>query len=217
MMILKNRIGIFFKRWRFLLFAKDAIRTFAALARENRWDYFITYGTLLGAYREHHFIKHDDDIDIAVNNKNLSISTIEIMRDAGFHLKAIFITNDKAYKHICFYYKGITFDLYGFNRENEKIVQFEPIAINNNWKYSLDINKFAVSKTSFKDEGMQSIIFEKAEVMIPTNSKDFLEGLYGKTFMTPIKYTAGNIPRSSISEHCSIDSIYAKKITIEEL
>ena len=215
--IIKKRISLLLKRWRFSLFAKHAIRIFASLAKENEWDYFITYGTLLGAYREHHFIKHDDDIDIAVNNKNLSISTIKKMCEVGFQLKGIFTTNDRAYKHICFYYKGITFDLYGFSRVDKKIVQFEPVAIDRNWDYSVNINKFGVAKTSFKDEGMQSVIFEKAEVMIPTNTKDFLEGLYGKNFMTPIKKSSGNIPKSSITEFCSIDTIHAEKITIEEL
>ena len=38
----------------------------------NKIDFFLVFGTLLGAYRDHGFIKHDTDIDIALSMNELN-------------------------------------------------------------------------------------------------------------------------------------------------
>ena len=47
---------------------------------------FLSFGTLLGAYRNKGFIAYDPDVDLGVLDANLPENMIEVMAKYGFHL-----------------------------------------------------------------------------------------------------------------------------------
>ena len=46
--------------------AKENLSLLKRICNEHNLDFILFYGTLLGAIREHDFISHDEDIDIAM-------------------------------------------------------------------------------------------------------------------------------------------------------
>jgi lipopolysaccharide cholinephosphotransferase len=89
-----------FKYIKNLEFAKqellNILKTIDEIFDNNKIDYWIDAGTLLGAYRNNGFIPWDDDIDISVNKKD--------------YLRACYILNNYTKKHKDYYllYKPIT-------------------------------------------------------------------------------------------------------------
>ena len=50
----------------------ELLKTFDAFCKENSLEYFLMYGTLLGAVREQRFIPWDDDIDVSMDMANFN-------------------------------------------------------------------------------------------------------------------------------------------------
>lgn len=77
--------------------------------------FWLDYGTLLGAYREHDFIKHDFDLDIGLWLKDAEIAKKAMLKN-GFELIRCFrIKNDERRVEYCFAYKGVSIDLFFMN------------------------------------------------------------------------------------------------------
>lgn len=66
--------------------ALNVIQEFDSCMTKNGFDYFLIFGSLLGAVREHGFISHDFDIDVAMWHDDFSDDMIQKLADAGFVL-----------------------------------------------------------------------------------------------------------------------------------
>jgi phosphorylcholine metabolism protein LicD len=144
------------------------------LLDDNNIEFFLDYGTLLGAYRDNQFIPHDTDIDISIYDYE-NIHTI---------------TNNEELKK---------YNLQTVRKEKElyslKLINFKGELLHNKLQYDneiyIDIYKvyFQPTTTLYK--------FYNTKFNIPTNTDKYLEHMYGDTWKTPIKGKHGQWPSSS--------------------
>lgn len=197
---------------KYRLYAKSALRNFVDLANQENWDYFVGFGTLLGVYRDHDFIKGDDDVDIVVNRKCISKRMIEKMQSKGFTYRYASMSTDSKYVNLSFVYHGVTFDVYSYYTlpDDSFIFLIYPYdGINGDWTKSIEKNKFSICKIHFDYEGVEKVDFKGMKVSAPKHTAELLESIYGKTFMKPQK-TKGD--HSNNYEYVSISEMTAHRV-----
>ncbi|MBQ7745827.1 MAG: LicD family protein [Spirochaetia bacterium] len=156
-------------------------------------DWFICFGTLLGAVREHDFIKHDDDLELGVFSDQYYSQLAWKFAEIGFKKQYRYYMTDSPIQNEGFvekYSNGtIHFDLFVYSRNDKNIWC---------WSYLKDeANVLTALKLQWPNSGLQHISFQNLEVPVPCNPQGFLEALYGKGWSKPCIYwddtMAGNI------------------------
>ena len=117
--ILKKYDAICFRRRKrcFLSCGNEVLQKAKNALDSENVLFWLDYGTLLGAYREHDFIKHDFDLDIGLWLKDAEIAKKAMLKN-GFELIRCFqIKNDERRVEYCFAYKGVSIDLFFYELE----------------------------------------------------------------------------------------------------
>lgn len=159
--------------------AKDNLLLFKQICDKYDVKFFLLFGTLLGAVREHNFIKHDTDIDVGIlenERKKLQNATPELLQN-GFKI----VRNYKSPINeqddlVTFMRNGVyidvgIFDIRGgyYMYQNNKIPK----------KY---LSKFG------------EIEFLETKFLVPFEYISYLEYNYGKSWKIPIKDEPANPP-----------------------
>lgn len=180
-----------FSQWkkckRVRMFGPQILKKFKLIADRNNLKYSPIYGTLLGIYREHGFIKHDDDIDIAFDYETMSYNFLTELKGAGFEMIQFFVSDTKDCIHFAFKIHKVKFDLYSYNIEKNHVTLSAPTCE----KYAIEIfektNRFLIERAEFDFKGYSKDNALCDSLSIFSNSKEILEIIYGPNFMTPIK------------------------------
>lgn len=150
---------------------------------------FLSFGTLLGAYRDKGFIAYDPDVDLGVLDANLPENMIEVMAKYGFHLhKQNFIQTTGKVIEDTYIYKGIHLDVFHYFEENNDFYTLvAQLHETKDWKEAnandgFPCEKVPVVKTDFHRQPFMGI-----EVYMPINTHEWLVDMYSETYMTPIK------------------------------
>ncbi len=201
------------------LFGIEALKIIDEVSSIEKVNYWLTCGSLLGAYREHGFIKHDDDIDIGILSECINKSFIERLINNGFVLGNIKETSDNKYKMVSFKFKKVSIDFYGFTFDNNQkthVTGFWSLPLEGKTYYESSLkNKFCVCLIHHKFDEIIRVPFKSIQVPVLKNTPEVLEGLYGPSFMKPDKHDRGD--NSSICEKPSVDKLFASIISIDEL
>ncbi|MBP5456265.1 MAG: LicD family protein [Paludibacteraceae bacterium] len=187
------KIDTYFKEKRmaknFLRYGKETLIQADNAIRSCNAKMILNFGTLLGFYRDGGFIPYDFDLDVCMLASERPDNLREIMSDFGFSLKRQFY--EKATNIITeeqFVYKGVQIDFfYLYEKEHD-------------W-YAFSARRHETKdwKEANRTDGFPSVIWpcKKCNIIekeyightffVPELEKDWLSGVYGEDFMTPVK------------------------------
>ena len=165
--------------------AQDLLKTVAEVFKQNNITFWLEFGTLLGAYREHDFIKHDCDVDFGAFLSDAR-KIRKVLLDAGFQLYHEFkIVNDDGLED-CYIYKHTTFDIFYFREEGSVLYCniFRSFG-DKIWHDDFYQMQCMVRRIDIPNEGFTPYTFKGIRFNIPKNSEKRLKWSYGENFMTP--------------------------------
>lgn len=163
----------------------EALNAMSAACKEANVIYWLEFGTLLGAYREHGFIPHDDDMDISMWAEDCTRDFENLLLKYGFQKKRAFYlynedTKERILTEIALSYKGLQLDIFFNFRKNDNkrvcYVYCEPEV-----GEKLIVKEFMLP--NFKETEMLNI--NQYSYMAPIHPSDTLKILYGEDYMIP--------------------------------
>ena len=146
---------------------RDNLLIFKRLADKAGLRFSLAYGTLLGAIREHGFIPHDEDIDLAILQEDIETfkNLLWDLREEGFEVMRF----DRRNSLCSIIRKGEYIDIYIFRKLCDGVREFNGEAILE--KYLTDV---------------EEIDFQGSKFLIAREAADFCLFEYGESWQTPI-------------------------------
>lgn len=146
---------------------RENLLIFKRLADKAGLKFSLAYGTLLGAIREHGFIPHDEDIDLAILQEDIEIfkNLLWDLREEGFEVMRF----DRRNSLCSIIRKGEYIDIYIFRRLCNGVREFNGEAILE--KYLIDL---------------EEIVFQDSIFLVAKEAEDFCLFEYGENWQTPI-------------------------------
>lgn len=175
----------------FLSNALDLLKRFDQVFKEYDLQYCLVFGTLLGAIREHGFIKHDMDIDVAVWSDANHLFIEKILTNAGFRLeRRIEVDNGVFGREETYTYKDVNIDLFYFYPYDEKLkytLVFVPAEGCKDFKESVKQTSGLLPLQLMLplEREIKYVPFENINVPVPVNALEFIEARYGKNWRIP--------------------------------
>ena len=156
------------------------LRLFDTWAKANNLQYFLDYGTLLGAIRDGGMIPYDDDIDVTIDEPRLQelIKNPIIVENKEFTITPsgdgnFYFFRNEEYGKI---------DLFNFNFRKQ-LINRPDIIYKKKDITSYRLNKIPHIKYS-SEFNLKNIEFEGLSVPIPVNFHELLKLRYGNDYMT---------------------------------
>ncbi|MBQ2561340.1 MAG: LicD family protein [Fibrobacter sp.] len=162
----------------------ELLQKFKEACQECNVDYWVEFGTLLGAVRNKSFIPHDIDIDVAMMKDSYSAELEQRLTSKGFvkdhHFDRLIVqSGERTTSEHTFHYKGLAIDIFlVFHEKNtyklyEYIVQ-KGCVISETISYTID-NVLPLS----------TVKIDNLELNAPCNPQNSLTLYYGENFMIP--------------------------------
>lgn len=177
----------------------NSIKAYYRVGERLGIHFDVMFGTLLGVYRDHSFIPHDDDIDMVCDIDFLSQQLLDVLRQEGFIIERIFVTSDKKGVQLPMKYNGLTSDIYFMYKDKtDPYIRhiFIPMAIEGkDWVYSRMLNVYSVKDMYIPyTVDRVNVPFQNDTIDIVTNADNVLKALYGSDYMTPKANAHANPP-----------------------
>jgi hypothetical protein len=151
---------------------------------ENKIDYWLLYGSLLGGIRQNDIIPYDYDFDLGANLEDCDkiLSLNQNIEKFGYEIKKSYLNEDKLWKVSLkiFYNKIPMGDIYLYHKFRDSLMRrFDPISGVYFWPKST-FPKYFIDKL-IKIKIRDKLFFA------PRDPQILLEHWYGKTWNIPIK------------------------------
>ena len=152
-------------------------------------NYMMVAGSMLGAVREHGFIKHDFDIDVAIFAKEGPDRVQQILAQNGFALRHSFqLEGGKLAREDTYEKHNVALDIfYVYEDTVQYLCEFKFAEGCTSWIDSMEraghvlCNRVEVPLS----ERVIRVPFESIEVNVPENYHEWLSTRYGTDYMTP--------------------------------
>ena len=167
----------------FQKYAADRLRSFKECLDKNNLKFWLTSGTLLGAYREKRLLTHDIDIDVAMFISDMEHAK-QVLTANGFVLEHEFGVVGEGVSELSFCCKDVKIDIFFVEVKNEKFVHnifFKGNDSNRN-------DDFCVIEMFLPQTGFIEYEFLGEKYLIPEKTTEYLTANYGPNFMIPDKY-----------------------------
>lgn len=175
----------------FLLNAKEVLMEADAVFKELNINYWLDFGTLLGAIREGTFIKHDFDLDLGMYLYDHSVEIEKCFKKHGFKkIKDFTIDNGKYGREETYEYLGVQIDLFFYTQKTKKEAyyhDFMPLSGMSRDKTILELGGLRPREITLALEEIKYIDFLGKKYPIPSPAKNHLRDRYGEDFMVENK------------------------------
>lgn len=173
----------------FRKYGAETLKQVAKVASEIEKPIFLIYGTLLGAIREKGFIPYDNDLDVGMLIDDRPENMIEIMKAHGFrYYQQSYLKNGNRITEEAYDYKGVRLDIFYLYKQDADFYCY--LFDRHETKSKEEANKtdgFPTVKRLLTADSFEKRAFLSTPMWVPTNAEKWLEELYGKSYMTPIK------------------------------
>lgn len=143
---------------------------------------WLEFGTLLGAYREGDFIKHDTDIDLAAFLEDAS-KIHKALTGVGFHLIREFRIAGSDKLERCYKYEDIPLfglDVFFYSEEGD---EFVGTGFSEMGDFNGKTGTFSVQEFHFPKFELEKYTFKGINVYVPKDIHNHLSYIYGESYM----------------------------------
>lgn len=150
---------------------------------------FLTYGALLGAYRDHGFISYDPDIDLGILSDEAKEEMHETMRKAGFALmKQIVVAGSGQVAEETYIYKKLHLDIFFYMSEGDDLYSIiQRKHETKDWKEANVTDGFPCDRSYVPMTDFERRDFLGLKVYMPVKTDQWLRDIYSDSYMTPVK------------------------------
>lgn len=166
----------------FTKYGAELLFDFRETLEQNGLKFWLTCGTLLGAYREKRLLGHDCDLDVAMFAEDQE-KAASVLLDAGFTMIHQLGVVGENIKEQSFVRNGAKIDILYVEKTDDKFVAH--VFFKN--RVSAQTDDFNVIKIFFPKTDFIEYDFLGAKYLIPEKTEEYLAANYGPDFMTPNK------------------------------
>lgn len=151
------------------------------------FEYFYTYGSLLGLVRDGQFIPYDNDLDLGLlKTDDFTWEKFQkYMESNGFRRHREFSWDGKITEQ-AYEYKKINIDFFLYEKEEDHLVTYSYFNNRKNqYKSIRDVSVEGYHNKLFT--GFRYITAHGVKCRVPENAEDLLQEVYDVTWKTPIK------------------------------
>jgi hypothetical protein len=165
-----------------------ALTQFDKAAQEAGLNYWLVFGTLLGAIRENAFISHDCDIDVGAYLDDHKLEHEHIFKKYGFKKTRQFLIENGSYgREETYEFMGVSIDIFYFSKAKDNIYCHTFTQINEDGTQMIGnlFNEWRPREISHPLSEFRTRKLYDRTFNIPENFHDVLVCDYGENYMIP--------------------------------